>query len=124
MEHVASAICFYRDGEYDAALKEWEAVIETDTNYPVANMGMGQVLYKLDRPKEAMEYFELARVQDRYGKAFTDYRYAFIKSHFFGVVLAVVLVAAAAVVFLFYALKKTKLYIHDYHYGPEGGKGQ
>lgn len=124
MEHIASAICYYGDGEYEKALKEWEAVIQTDTNYPVANMGMGQVLYKLDRPGEAMEYFELARAQNRYGKAFADYRYAYIRAHFFQVVLVVVLVAAAMAVFLFFALKKTRLYIHDYHYGPKQGGEQ
>lgn len=119
MEHIAGAICHYAEGEYQQALEEWEAVIATDTNYPVANMGMGQVLYKLDRPGEAMEYFALAKVQQKYGKAFADYRYAYIKAHFFQVVLVVLLVAAAAVAVLFFALKRTKRYIHDYHYGPD-----
>ena len=119
MEHIKNAINYYADGEYTAAHEEWKAVIETDANYPVANMGMGQVLYKLDEPKQAMEYFEIAKVQQRYGKAFEDYRYAFIKAYFFQVILAAVVIVAAAVAFLFFIMKKTKKYIHDYHYGPK-----
>ena len=119
MEHIKSAINYYGEGEYTLAHEEWKAVIETDANYPVANMGMGQVLYKLDEPKQAMEYFEVAKVQQRYGKAFEDYRYAFIKTYFFQVALAAVVIVTAAVVFLFFIMKKTKKYIHDYHYGPE-----
>lgn len=119
MEHIKSAINYYAGGEYTAAHEEWKAVIETDANYPVANMGMGQTLYKMDEPKQAMKYFEIAKVQQRYGKAFEDYRYAFIKAHFSWVVLAAVAIVAAAGMFLFFIIKKTKKYIHDYHYGPE-----
>ena len=119
MEHIKNAINYYADGEYTAAHEEWKAVIETDANYPVANMGMGQVLYKLDEPKQAMEYFEIAKAQQRYGKAFEDYRYEFIKAYFFQVILAAVVIVAAAVAFLFFIMKKTKKYIHDYHYGPK-----
>ncbi len=119
MKHIKSAINSYENGEYKAAHEAWKSVIEMDANYPVANMGMGNTLYKLEEPKLAMKYFEIAKVQQQYGKAFDNYRYAFIKVYFFQVLLAAVAVVTAAVMFLFFIMKKTKKYIHDYHYGPE-----
>ena len=119
MEHIKSAIYHYAEGEYTLAYDEWMSVIEIDANYPVANMGLGQVLYKMDEPEQAMRYFEIAKEQQNYGKAFEDYRYAYIKTHFFQVVLVATVVLIVVIMMIFFVSKKAKKYIHDYHYGPD-----
>ena len=119
MEHIKSAIYHYAEGEYILAYDEWMSVIEIDANYPVANMGLGQVLYKMDEPEQAMRYFEIAKEQQKYGKAFEDYRYAYIKTHFLQVVLVATVVLVVVIMMTFFVSKKAKKYIHDYHYGSD-----
>ena len=119
MQNIRNAVTYYSNGDYDNAYKEWLEVIETDVNYPLANMGLGQVLYKMNEPEKAMEYFEIAKTQQRYGKAFEDYRYAFIKAHFFEVVVGVIIVAAIVVSLIFYGQRKTNKFLHDYHFGTK-----
>lgn len=119
MENIKNAIYSYANGHYEVAYEEWKKVVETDVNYPLANMGLGQVLYKMDRAEEAMEYFEIAKTYQRYGKAFEDYRYAFIKANFFEVVIGCVVVVVAVVVLIFYLQRKSNKYLHDYYFGPD-----
>lgn len=119
MENIKNAINSYANGDYEIAHDEWKKVIETDVNYPLANMGLGQVLYKMDRAEEAMEYFEIAKTHQRYGKAFEDYRYAFIKANFFAVVAGCIVIVVGLVVLIFYLQRKSNKFLHDYYFGAD-----
>ena len=118
MENIASAIVSYHNGNYEDAYEQWTKVIDTDMNYPLANMGLGQVLYKMGEPEAAMQYFKIAKEQQRYGQAFEDYRYTIIKSNFFLIVGCVVAVVAVVITLVFYFRRTSRNILHDYHYGP------
>ena len=118
MENIKSAIVSYSNGNYEDAYVQWMKVVDTDKNYPLANMGLGQVLYKMGESEAAMDYFKIAQEQQRYGQAFEDYRYAIIKSNFFLVVGGIAVVAICVMVLIFYFRRRSRIILHDYHYGP------
>lgn len=124
MENIKKAIYSYANGDYETAYSEWKKVIETDVNYPLANMGLGQVLYKMDRAEEAMEYFEIAKTNLKYGQAFEDYRYLVIKENFFAIVAGCIIVVAGVVVLIFYLQRKSNMFLHDYYFGSDKERKQ
>ncbi len=93
--HEASAL--YVDGRYDEASKPWHEVLEMNGNYDLANRAIGKALYKAERYKEAMGYFEVARDREGYSQAFLEYRKQFMREYFTEI--------AAAVVFFLIALR-------------------
>lgn len=70
MDNVAGAVAAYESGDYTGAYDKWNQVLRIDVNYPVANRGIAQALYKDGKMEEAMAYYELADSKDGYGEAF------------------------------------------------------
>lgn len=118
MDNIKNAIDYYANGKYELAYDEWQEVLKTDVNYPLANVSLGKILYKMDEPEKAMEYFEIAKAQQDYRKAFAEYRYAFIKAHFFEVVVGIIAIIAIVCVLFSFVHRKANKYVHDYHFGP------
>lgn len=121
MNYITQAVDYYNDGQYESAEEAWHQVLNVDANYPVANKGIGDALYKQDKVKEAMEYYRLSDSKSGYGSAFSVFEYAFFRSHFGLIVLAAVLIIAA-VVFLIIKLKKRSDNLVTKYYS--GGKKQ
>lgn len=105
MDSITEAVAYYNNGEYSEAEEAWRRVLDTDVNYPVANKGIGDALYKQDKIDEAMEYYRLSESKSGYGAAFSEYQYNFFKEHF-GIVVLAAVVICAAVIFTVYRLKK------------------
>lgn len=90
---VQQATVLYNDGDYEGASALWQEVIAIDKTYPLAHIGLATTAFKAGDWQGAMEGYRYANDRAQYGKAFSEYRYAFMQDHFFWVVLA----AAAAV---------------------------
>lgn len=88
---VHGAVRLYTDGKYDEAKGVWLRVLDLSETYFLAHAGLGKVLFKEGRWKEAMEEYRLAENQWEYSRAFTEYRGELFRDYFGWVVLAFIL---------------------------------
>lgn len=94
MQKVHRALALYYNGEYDAAAALWEEVRLTDTNYYMANSGIGNTLYKSGEYREALTYFEEANDRAGYSKAYAKYLQELAKAHFLWILVGIVVLVA------------------------------
>ena len=60
---------YYAEGEYEEANRMWEQVVELNSNFAYAYIGLGNAKYSSENYNEAMEYFEYANDRNDYSKA-------------------------------------------------------
>ncbi|MBS5661377.1 MAG: YIP1 family protein [Clostridiales bacterium] len=87
---ILEAVDFYKDGQYELALKPWQDVLSMNANYEMAYTGIGQAMMKLEKYEEAVKYFRLGHSRVNESKAFAQCR-AKILRQYMPVVLAVML---------------------------------
>ncbi|WP_274362000.1 SMP-30/gluconolactonase/LRE family protein [Paenibacillus thermotolerans] len=88
---VHEASRYYVDGRYQEAESLWLRILELNANYDMAYFAIGKSLYKSERYKEAMEYFQLAHAKGDYSAAFREYRKEFTREHFTEIAAGIVL---------------------------------
>lgn len=99
-ELVQKASTLHVDGQYDEAQEMWQEVIRQNSNYEMAYQAIGKALYKAERYKEAMEYFELASARYDYSLAFKEYRKEFVKENFAVIAILIIVLAIALRIFV------------------------
>lgn len=92
--NVREATSFYRDGKYEDALAPWQAVLASDNNYEMANIGMGKIYEGLGDYETAMAYYIKGNDKDLYSDAFGQFRSELIRRHF---TLVMILIAAGLI---------------------------
>lgn len=102
--YVNQAIHYHNEGMFDEAAHVWEEVIKINTNYEIAYNGIGKLLLREEKYKEAMEYFELGHDQYYYSKAYKGYRNEILKDNFELITLSIVLLAGGII---FLKVRKT-----------------
>ncbi|MBE5800725.1 MAG: hypothetical protein E7319_00360 [Clostridiales bacterium] len=96
----------YLKGDYDGSAALWEEVLKFNANYNLAFIGIGRALLRQDQYKEAMDYFEMARDRDNYGRAFRLYRKDWVEQNI-GWMIAVV-VCVLVIPLIIKQVKKTR----------------
>lgn len=119
MNSITEAVDYYNNGQYDMAEEAWHKVLSVDANYPVANKGIGDALYKQDKVKEAMEYYKLSESKSGYGSAFSVFEYSFFRSNFGLTVLAAAVIIAAAAVIVVRLKKRSDKLVAKYYSGGQ-----
>lgn len=61
-------------GESIDAASLWQDILEVNSNYSLAYVGIGHALYREKRYKEAMDAYELGQDRINYSKAYKEYR--------------------------------------------------
>lgn len=79
---VKKALTYLSNGDYDQSREIWEKVLKQDGNLFVAYYGIGKALYYSGEYKQAMEYFNMAKVRSSESRAFKEYRTAIIRTYF------------------------------------------
>ena len=95
--YVNRAIAYHAEGRFDDAAEMWEEVIQINTNYEIAYNGIGKLLLRQERFREAMEYFQLGHDQYYYSKAYKEYRNEILKDNFGLIVGAIVVIGGGAI---------------------------
>lgn len=78
---INTALALYKEGKYDESAEYWREVSKLNSNYDLANIGIGRSLLRQGEYAEAMKYFESKRDTDNYSKAFAEYRKEWVEDN-------------------------------------------
>jgi hypothetical protein len=87
----------YYHGQWDEALALNEQILKMNTNYEVADIGIGKNYLMKDEFKKAMYYFKLGNNRIFYSKAYNGYRGEVLKENF-GIVAVLFLILITLIV--------------------------
>lgn len=88
---IREAVIALNQGDSEKATASWQKVLQMNTNFDVAYIGIGKSLLKEGKNDEAMDYFKLGNSREYYSEAFKRFRKEFVMDHFGSIVLAIVL---------------------------------
>lgn len=94
--------------EFDKASELWNEILESNSNFDLAYLGVGKSYMELGDYKEAMSTFKLIGNKEYYGKAFELYRAEFLNKYGIYVILGVILLVVGITI-LFNRIKKYNL---------------
>lgn len=111
-QYVNNATACYQLGEIEEAEEYWREVININTNYELAYLGIGKSVLRgattISEYKEAMDLFERAHNATYYSKAYTLYRDANLRKSFAPIMTCVVCLVLLIVVVKSYKYIKRK----------------
>ena len=88
---------------YDEAAENWRGIIQRNSNFDAAYIGVGRMLYRSGQYKEAMEYFRSAYDTENYSSAFSSYRRDIVSKYIWVIPIVLVAVILAYRFFFRYA---------------------
>jgi len=95
---IYDASAAYLRGDYDGSAAYWEKVLQKNANYNLAFIGIGRALMRQEDFAQAMEYFEMARDRDNYGRAFRQYRKEWVEENIGWMAAVIVLILVVPLV--------------------------
>lgn len=102
--HLMNAVYLSDTGDSEGATAEWEEVLQRDSNYELAYIGLGKTYLAEGQYKKATEYFKLGNSRKYYTRAFYYYRKELMEDHF-GTVMLVLIIALAAYIVVRWIIK-------------------
>ncbi len=93
-QEIQEAVIAHREGLYTRVRDQWKSILAKDSNYTLANIGIGKAYYEEGDYKTAMQYFRNGQDRSNYGKAFKKYRDGILRN-------VIPFICIAAVVLLF-----------------------
>ena len=98
---VIDATKAYYVGNWDEAGEKWLQALRHNSNYDIAYVGYGKMLYMQERYEEALKYFKLGNNRSYYSMAYKKYRSEKLSENF-GLFAMPLLIVFGAVVFAEY----------------------
>lgn len=95
---VRTATDYYIQGQFEMAIEPWKQVLEINSGYENAYLGIGKSLYFSGDYETAAEYFEVADNKEWNSKAFKEIRSAWLHKYFVYFLMGLLILAAALVV--------------------------
>jgi DNA-binding beta-propeller fold protein YncE len=89
---IREAVTSLYNGKMEQSTDAWRKVLQLNSNFEVAYIGIGKSLMKQGNNNEAMEYFKLGNNREYYSEAFKRYRKDIVMKNFGYIVLGIVLV--------------------------------
>ena len=71
---VMNALLNYNEGEYDRAVELYNEVLEMNSSFVQAYIGLGKIAQRNQQYEEALEYFEIADYKTGYSEVFWELR--------------------------------------------------
>lgn len=96
---LSDALQSRQDREYDKTLENWQRILQRNSNFDAAYIGIGNSLRNSSEYEEAMEYYEYAYDTENWSEAYKNLRENWIRQYPLVVPLVIV-----AVVVLYYLL--------------------
>jgi len=92
-ELVLQASRFHYNGYSEEAVPIWQQVLDLNSNYDIAYIGIGRSLVMAKHNEEAIFYFEQGMERDQYSVAFKRYRREQMKEQFGTIMTTIVILA-------------------------------
>ncbi len=96
------------DRNYDAAVSDYQSILQRNSNFDAAYIGIGKALYRQGKYAESMEMFKSAYETTNYSNAFKMQRQDWANKYFIVIPIVVVVLLFAIVKFFGYAGKVNK----------------
>ncbi len=94
---INEAVRYHYIGDEIRSAEHWREVVELDSNFDVAYIGIGKALLRQGEEREAAEYFKLGLSREYYSKAFQRYRQATLERNFGNIILVLILCVAVLI---------------------------
>lgn len=105
---VLQAIAAENSLDYSYAIKCWEAVLQRNSNFDAAYIGIGSALYRNKEYEKALSYFEKAYDTENWSQAYKEVRKGAMSTWLIPIILIIVVLLVALVKFLGWAAKVNK----------------
>lgn len=96
------------DRNYDAAVEDYENILQHNSNFDAAYIGIGKALYRQGKYDEAMDMFRSAYETKNYSDAFSMKRQQWASKNFIWIPIVVVVLLIVITKFFKYAAKVNK----------------
>ena len=105
---LLKAIAAENSLDYNYAIECWEAVLQRNSNFDAAYVGIGNALYRSGEYETALEYYEIAYETSGWSNSYQEVRKEWMSTWFLLVVLIIVVVIVAVIKFFAWAAKVNK----------------
>ena len=102
---LLTAIQHNRERQYDLSQDDWTSILQRNSNFDEAYIGIGKALYRSGEYEEAMDYYKSAYDTENYSAAFAMWRQEWVKKYVMVVIVVAVVAIAAYSLFFKYAYK-------------------
>jgi hypothetical protein len=94
--------------DYNYAITCWEAVLQRNSNFDAAYVGIGNALYRSGEYAESLEYYETAYDVDNWSNSYKEVRKEWMSQYFILLLLIIVAVIVVVLKFFGWAAKVNK----------------
>ncbi len=105
---LIEAIAAENSLDYNYAIACWEKVLQRNSNFDAAYVGIGNALYRSGKYKESLIYYETAYDTENWSNSYKEVRKEWMSDYFIIMLLAIVAVIIVVVKFFAYAAKVNK----------------
>ena len=106
---INEAVALRYEGDEKSAVELWKQVLELDSNFELAYVGIGKAYLSAGQNKEAMKYLKLGMDREYYSIAFKRYRNEILKDNLSYVLTGLVILLVILWAFKIYKkVKNTK----------------
>ena len=100
---VMNALLNYNAGEYDRAVELYNQVLEMNSSFVKAYVGLGKIAQREQQYEQALEYFEIANYTSGYSEVFWELRDAWMSKY---MLIAMIVIIALLVLKIFHLYGK------------------
>ena len=112
---LLQAIAAENSLDYNYAISCWESVLQRNSNFDAAYVGIGNALYRSGEYKEALHYFETAYDTENWSNSYKEVRKEWMASYFILLLVIIIAVIVAVLKFFGFAAKVNKRVATDGH---------
>ncbi|MCR5262792.1 MAG: YIP1 family protein [Clostridiales bacterium] len=105
---LIAAIKNNNDRKYDQSVSDWQAILQRNSNFDAAYVGIGKALYRAGDWEGAMDYYKYAYDTENYSLAFKMYRKDIISKFIWLIPIIVIVIVVLIVQFFKFAGKVNK----------------
>ena len=105
---LLQAIAAENSLDYNYAIDCWEQVLQRNSNFDAAYVGIGNALYRSGDYAEALEYYEVAYETESWSNSYKEVRKEWMSTWFIPMILAIIAVIVAVLKFFGWAAKVNK----------------
>lgn len=122
-QSIHDAIDYYEKGDFESSAQKWRQVLEHNSSYEMAYVGIGRNYFLQQDFDEAMYYFRMGEDRDNYSKAFEYYRKEIIAENASNIILLIIILSTIIMILTkLPILKKAKSQISVTNTVERGGK--